>query len=258
MNEPSTVVQNGSNSVQPLPAQWIERLFARLHGRFGNPFFAKWQSGQTSADGLDTGVENAKRVWAEELAGYTPEELKTGISARYGFPPSLDEFKAACRPPSDSRADWAEACEQMRIRLKGHGGDTWSRPQVYWAAVSIGQFDLNQLSWEQIRARWEKALTEAKTEPIPEYRAALPQPGQATTSREEASKRLRDISEKTGISIKAGGAGNTAWALRLAEREASGESLSIIQKNHWRGALCVSHETSAKDVVESYRQQHAA
>lgn len=241
-----------------MPAQWIERLFARLHGRFGNPFFAKWQSGQTNSDGLDTGVENAKRVWAEELAGYAPEELKRGIAARFDFPPSLDEFQSACRPPHDLRADWAEACEQMRIRLKGHGGDQWSRPQVYWAAVAIGQFDLNQTPWDQIKHRWEKALSGAKTDPIPEYRAALPQPGQHTTTREEAGKRLREISEKTGISIKSGGVGNTNWAVKLAEREASGESLTNIQKDYWRDALGVSHETSAKDVIEEFNRQKAA
>lgn len=236
---------------KPLPIAWIERLFERLSVMYGNKFIDLWR-------GLD--LDSVKRAWAEDLAGLTTDELKRGLDAckREEWPPTLPQFINLCRPQRDTRADWAEACEQMRIRLKGQGGDTWSRPQVYWAAVAIGNFDLNQVPWEQIRPRWEKALADAKTGPIPEYRAALPQPGQATTSREEASKRLHEIAEKTGISISTNGVGNVKWAVRLAEREASGESLSAIQKSYWREALGVSHVTSAKDVIEEFNRQKAA
>lgn len=225
-----------------LPVAWIERLFERFTTMYGNKFLDVWRN-------LD--IDSVKQAWAEDLAGFTAEELKRGIAAckMEEWPPTLPQFMNLCRPASEPKAAWAEACEQMRIRLKGQGGDKWSRPQVYWAAVAIGQFDLNQLTWEQIRARWEKALTDAKSDPIPEYRAALPQPGQATTTREEAAKRLGEITKSTGIN--AGGSGpNTSWAIRLAEREAGGEDLSIHQKTGWRQALGVSHETRAKDFLE--------
>ena len=58
-----------SQRVEALPVEWVNRLFMRLHGRFGNGFFDKFRIGQTDRDGNDIGVENAKQVWAEELAG---------------------------------------------------------------------------------------------------------------------------------------------------------------------------------------------
>lgn len=234
-----------------LPDEWVERIFQRME----NFYLSLWKDRFG-----DIPRERVKRAWAEELAGYSAAEIKRGLDVcrKMKFPPTLPEFLTACRPPIDPRADWMEACEQMRIRLQGKGEDRWSRPQVYWAAVAIGQFDLNQNSWEQIRARWEKALIEAKSDPIPEYRAALPKPGQATTSREEAGKRLREIADKTGISISTTGIGDTKWAVRLAEREAAGESLSSIQSSYWREAMGVPHEASAKEVLGSMAERAAA
>lgn len=261
MNEPSTETQSGSTmQAHPLPVAWVERIFERLHGRFGAPFLGKWASGQVGADGLDRGVENAKRVWASELTGYTTDELKRGLSASYGFPPSLDEFRAACRPQADTRADWAEAREQMRIRLEGNGADRWSRPQVYWAAVAIGAYDLNAVAWDQIKIRWEKAIAQAKTDPIPEYRAQLPAPGKQTITREEAASRMSEIRAKLGAGVPLPGTteAGTKWAVRLMEREASGEGLPAISRSSWREVLGYAPDADAKAVREALRKQPAA
>ena len=45
MNAPST------EFAQPLAAAWVERIFMRLHGRFGNPFLDKFRAGQIAQDG---------------------------------------------------------------------------------------------------------------------------------------------------------------------------------------------------------------
>jgi hypothetical protein len=139
---------------------WVERLFERFASMYGAKFLDLWR---------DMDIARVKDAWAEELAGLTVDEIKTGLAAMKTkpWPPTLPEFIVLCRPPRDARADWAEAVEQMRVRLKGQGGDRWSRPQVYWAAVAIGLHDLNQHTWEQIRARWENALASAKTDAVP-------------------------------------------------------------------------------------------
>lgn len=211
---------------------------------YGNKFLDLWR---------DLDLNKVKQAWAEDLAGFSANEIKTGLDVcrQKPWPPTLPEFMLLCRPPIDPRNDWQEACEQMRVRLLGKGEDRWSRPQVYWAAVTIGWHDLNQTTWEQIKTRWGTALKDAKSDPIPEYRAALPKPGQATTSREEASKQLGEISAKVGIAAtKASMAGNLKWAYRLAEREASGDSLSTIQETYWREALGVKMETDAKEFIK--------
>jgi hypothetical protein len=180
----------------PLPDSWTERIFMRLHGRFGNQFLDKYRAGKLNAAGDDVGIENAKKVWAEELAGYSPDDIKRGLVKQFTYPPSCDEFKSACRPPIDARAEWVEASEQMRIRLQGNKPDKWSRPEVYWAAVSIGQFDLNNLSWEQIKTRWANAITNAKADTIPEYRIQLPAPGHTVPNPEQIEKHVKELSAR--------------------------------------------------------------
>lgn len=86
---------------QPLPMEWIDRIFMRLHGRFGNNFTDKFKLGQVDALGNDIGLLNAKQVWAEELAGISPERIKNALLHNYEYAPSCDQFKARCKstPP---------------------------------------------------------------------------------------------------------------------------------------------------------------
>ena len=42
-----------------LPAEWIERIFMRLHGRFGNTFLEKFRIGKLNDSGEDIGIANA-------------------------------------------------------------------------------------------------------------------------------------------------------------------------------------------------------
>lgn len=84
-----------------LPPDWIEKIFMRLHGRFGNPFLAKYRIGQVDQEsGEDVGVMNAKLVWAEELAHLTPERISKALVAKYESMngPSADDFVRAATP----------------------------------------------------------------------------------------------------------------------------------------------------------------
>jgi hypothetical protein len=222
-----------------------------MSGLYGARFADAWR-------GVDP--ERVKRVWGEELSGFSGDEIARGVTAlkTRDWPPTLPEFAKLCRPPSDAKADWAEACEQMRIRLKGNGEDRWSRPQVYWAAVAIGAYDLNALAWEQIRGRWEKALADGKTDPVPEYRAQLPAPGQQTVPRDEAASRIGGLAAAIGSPVPGTTPPGTKWAVRLMEREASGEALHSISSSAWREVLGYAADVNAKDALKAYRTQEQA
>lgn len=83
--------------MMPLPSEWIDRIFFRLHGRFGNNFLDKFKIGQIDESGIDIGLINAKQVWAEELAEMSAEKIKNALMHNYDYAPSCDQFKAQCK-----------------------------------------------------------------------------------------------------------------------------------------------------------------
>jgi hypothetical protein len=180
-----------STSPQPLPAAWIERLFARLSAFYGSKFADMWR-------GCD--LQAVKAVWAAELAGYSPEELARGIAAcrMRDWPPTLPEFMKACRPALDYERAFHEAVEQMRRRETGE--DVWSNPAVFWAAIRLGN-DLLAHPYAALKARWQEALDEAvegvRTGKLPasapKRRDALPPPGKSSVPPEVAKQRLAEI-----------------------------------------------------------------
>lgn len=186
--------------IDRLPESWINKIFDRFHGRFGNAFAAKWQTGRINANGIDEGILNAKKVWAEDLAGYTPEEITRGLQTRYDFPPDVDKFMKACRPMLDYEHAFDDAVEQMALRKTGR--DRWSNPALYWAAVNLG-CDLTNHPYQSIKGRWKAALDKAidgvrcgdLSPEIPPRVRALPAPGKTTVSIEEAKKRFAEIRE---------------------------------------------------------------
>lgn len=238
-----------SATLPALPSAWIDRLWQRFLVMYGNKFADMWR---------DLDPDAVKQAWAEDLAGYTADELKRGLEwcKTQSWPPTLPQFMTACRPVLDAKSEWAEACEQMRIRLEGLGRDRWTRPQVYWAAVAIGAFDLNNASWESISARWKAALATAKTDPIPEYRAALPAPGKQIVTKDEAKDRMASIRHAVASvgTTKAG----TKWAYALMEREANGEAIVHIAAQSWREVLGYPSDMDAKQALEAAKAKEAA
>ena len=119
----------------PLPIDWIERIFMRLHGRFGNNFTDKFKIGQIDKNGRDIGIENAKQVWSEELAGISPDRIKTALLHQYEYAPSCDQFKAQCKSTTQAHTDFlaiekkitpeikAENKERLHVMMKQLGWD---------------------------------------------------------------------------------------------------------------------------------------
>ena len=246
MSTLQTDPQTSSRST-PLPSAWVDRLFEVFNARYGAKFADLWRD-------LDPG--DLKLAWSEDLAGYSGDEIRRGLelSKTRTWPPTLPEFMLLCRPLADSRADWAEACEQMPVRLRGDGTDRWSRVEVYWAAVAIGNHDLQTLPWEQLRARWERALATAKTDPIPQYRRALPPPGRETVTRDEAVRRIGEVRDRiqrefSTDSVRVG----RQWAIDLMHKEAAGESVAFVAQRIWREALGLPEQIDAAQAVRTLR-----
>lgn len=204
---------------RPLPAAWVKKLRQRLAAMYGAKFIQQWE-------GIPEPELDA--VWAEELAGYSGEEIATGLSACRGrpFPPTLPEFMGLCRPSLNMEAAYSEAVAGMESRRRGEIGE-WSHPAVFWAAVKVGQHDLLNMGWKAIQARWEKALrtefAKGRWPEIPAPMVALPAPGNTTLDREEADKRLQEVGAAAAFGKN--GRDPKAWIKRLQERVAQGESL---------------------------------
>jgi len=183
--------------MMPLQARWVEEIFQRFHAKYGHRFLAEYSSGVIDRDGCDEGFENTKRVWGEELAGFTAEEIKRGLSAQYQFLPNCDEFKLACRPAMDYEQSFLEAVKQYHNRKEGK--DTWSSAVVYWAAATLGN-DLNNNTYQSIKGRWKAAYDEAREKvadgrlpnEVPEKLIAISKPGNSI-SKEEGMRRFAEL-----------------------------------------------------------------
>jgi hypothetical protein len=167
-----------------------------------------------------------KSYWADQLAGYSANELKRGMDALSSreWPPTLPEFKRLCRPPIDPQAAFYEAVEGVQARERGEMG-SWSHPAIYWAAVKVGFFDLKNSGYGQLQKRWENALQaifDAGThEPIPAPALALPSPGKSVLSREDAARRLAELGA-SGVLHR--GANPRAWIDRVRARQRAGDA----------------------------------
>lgn len=82
-----------SSTCQPLPTQWVERIFSRFQVMYGvQKLGAMWAG---------TDIEEVKRVWSEALGRYPREALSEAVLAlpeEHGaWPPTLPEFVAIVR-----------------------------------------------------------------------------------------------------------------------------------------------------------------
>jgi hypothetical protein len=226
-----TLTLASSTSTTALPEKWVERLFERMLLDYGRKFSEQW-------GGADTDALIAH--WSRELAGYSGAELKRGLDAlaTRDWPPTLPEFKKLCRRPLDAMHAYYEAVAGVQARAQGEYGK-WSHPAVYWAAMPLS-FDLGSQTFSQIKPRWEAALNEqldkGEWPEIPQPMVALPAPGKTKTSREEASRILRELGAATIVKDFRGGDGR-AWAKKLLAQEAAGEKLTPTQVSMAREAL---------------------
>lgn len=204
---------------QPMPMAWIDRLFMRLSVMYGQQFAAQWASVNEQA---------MKAAWAQDLAGFSGEEIAAGVEACKSrrYVPNLPEFMMLCRPALDPVTAHAEAVLGMQDRKRGEIGE-WSHPAVYWAAVKLGAHDLLTQSYSVIRARWEKELRKSFAkgvwEPVPAPSLALPAPGADVTCNAEAQKKIEAIAAQSQMPRK----DSKGWARKILDNQ-KGRSPAVL------------------------------
>ncbi|MNK63117.1 hypothetical protein D3C87_823240 [compost metagenome] len=199
---------------------WIKKLFQRLAAMYGDKLPKMWGAVPESA---------MHEVWAEDLAGFTGDEIATGLQAckQREWPPTLPEFIRLCRPWMSPEIAYHEAVHGMSCRRRGEMG-SWSHPSVYWAAIAVSSVDLLNSTYGSIKGRWEKTLGEevgkGSWPPIPEPRTALPAPGQTLATKAEAAAALKKMGADKALDQI--GKNPRRWIDRWDERIAKGEQPS--------------------------------
>ena len=85
-----------------LPAEWVDKIFLRLQGVYGREFTAQF-SVIDQVTKVDVGLENAKQVWAEELATFRdwPQAIKYALKNLPERSPNIIRFRELCRQCGD-------------------------------------------------------------------------------------------------------------------------------------------------------------
>lgn len=216
---------------------WVDRIFARLLGFYGTKLAQQWT-------GMD--LQMVKAIWAEELAGYTAEEIARGIDGcrSKDWPPSLPEFLKLCRPAMSCAVLWHEAQAGAKAREAGAVGD-WSAPWVFHAYREMAH-EVRTGEFARHGDRWRHELEKAKAacergelpDQIPAPSKALPAP--APLTREQAKARAAALS----VALPTPQHSSREWAKRLLARVDQGEHLPIGHIRMARRALNIDSSTA--------------
>lgn len=219
-----------STSINAIPDSWVEKLFERMVGLYGNKFLDMWGK---------TDLLQVKAIWAQELGKLTREEIAKGANAliKQEWCPTLPQFIKLCRTDIDAVTAYYEAVNGVVNREKGEMGE-WSHPAIFWASVKVGAFDLKNQTYSNIKARWERALDEeinkGQWADIPQAQIALPAPA-TPVSKDIAEKYL---SETQIIKKQESKTDHKRWAKVILQREKDGDkTLTHIQLSMAKDAM---------------------
>lgn len=168
----SLTLKPSKSSAPRLPDEWMAKLFQKLVARYGTLFMDRYQ-------GVPKDV--LMQEWAEELAGYSGEEIARGLAGcrDLKFPPTLPEFMSLCRPPIDPHTAFVQAVNNLRLREQGEDPE-WEHPAIFWAAMDVTHFDMRSQPYTALRSRWERALStrlaQGRWDAIPPTPKQLPAP----------------------------------------------------------------------------------
>lgn len=219
-----------STSINAIPDSWVEKLFERMVGLYGNKFLDMWGK---------TDLLQVKAIWAQELGKLTRDEIAKGANAliQQEWCPTLPQFIKLCRTEIDAVTAYYEAVNGVVNREKGEMGE-WSHPAIFWASVKVGAFDLKSQTYSNIKARWERALNEeinkGQWADIPQAQIALPAPA-TPVSKDIAEKYL---SETQIIKKQESKTDHKRWAKIILQREKDGDkTLTHIQLSMAKDAM---------------------
>lgn len=185
----------------------MDHLFNRMNGSYPN----KWRSNFRD----EQAVQDWRISWAEafEDEGLTANDVALGIKncrRMFDWPPSLTEFLRAARPYLEPDVAFFEAVRGLQARSRGKQGD-WSHPAIFFAALSVGQYEMRNDSYQQLKGRWAKALSDQLSlgswPEIPPVMEALPAPERT----EEGKAQVRKISAMAGEALANKGSDHKRW-----------------------------------------------
>ncbi len=105
---------------QSLPADWVDKIFARLQGAYGREFTGQFSIiDQTT--GIDIGIENAKVVWGQELAMFYGNDhaIRHALHSLPEKAPNVIRFREICRQAPARRVE-QEPGKQIVYENKGN------------------------------------------------------------------------------------------------------------------------------------------
>lgn len=218
-----------------LADDWIERLFAHMEALYGQQFHAQWRD-------IDPGRMRAR--WAAELGTLTREQLRRGVQGLTALTaaPNLPQFLRLCKPAIDPHAAYFEAVAGVVAREQGALGE-WSDPCIYWAATTIGAFDLKTLPYAQLKRRWEAALAAEQAHPHddPVPAPVLPDAVVDKCKPHRSPNATRKVVAELHASIaqsRTGAPDHKRWARRIQSRIEDGdESVTELQAQVAKRAL---------------------
>lgn len=219
-----------STSINAIPDSWVEKLFERMVGLYGNKFLDMWGK---------TDLLQVKAIWAQELGKLSRDEIAKGANALINqeWCPTLPQFIKLCRTDIDAVTAYYEAVNGVVAREKGEIGE-WSHPAIFWASVKVGSFDLKNQTYSNIKARWERALDEeinkGQWSDIPQAQIALPPP--ATLATKDIAEKY--LAETQIIKKQESKTDHKRWAKIILQREKDGDkTLTHIQLSMAKDAM---------------------
>ena len=219
-----------STSINAIPDSWVEKLFERMVGLYGNKFLDMWGK---------TDLLQVKAIWAQELGKLSRDEIAKGANALINqeWCPTLPQFIKLCRTDIDAVTAYYEAVNGVVAREKGEIGE-WSHPAIFWASVKVGSFDLKNQTYSNIKARWERALDEeinkGQWSDILQAQIALPPP--ATPATKDIAEKY--LAETQIIKKQESKTDHKRWAKIILQREKDGDkTLTHIQLSMAKDAI---------------------
>ena len=153
----------------------VRKLFVLLHGSYGNPFLAKFNTGQLVEDGpnkgKDKGMLAAMLVWDAKLSRFPGDVVEAAanraIAENLEFAPSLPKLENICEALMPRKGYYEEQGFPMLpapvlVRVEVHiepVGDGKDQYRKIWARHLAGDKTLSQFS---IKAAIEVLGIEAK------------------------------------------------------------------------------------------------
>ena len=100
-----------SERSKAFPSAWVAQLFLRFNAIYGSRTHAMWG---------DQNPAQLQRVWAEELAAFEGEDLRTALSqlrhSFVDFPPTLFQFADLCADAKRRRLERMKKLEDHAPR----------------------------------------------------------------------------------------------------------------------------------------------